>query len=64
MANEETKTMEFSAEDQKKLKQLKIAYPIQQQCQLGTCPFLGLPRTSHSRTRRGEDWLNKPFCGL
>ena len=30
MANEETKTLEFSAEDQKKLKQLKVAYPIQQ----------------------------------
>ncbi len=30
MANEETKTTEFSAEDQKKLKQLKVAYPVQQ----------------------------------
>ena len=28
MANEETKVVETSAEDQKKLKQLKVAYPI------------------------------------
>lgn len=30
MANEETKSTTFSAEDQKKLKQLKVAYPVQQ----------------------------------
>ncbi len=30
MANEETKVVETSAEDQKKLKQLKVAYPVQQ----------------------------------
>ena len=30
MANEETKVIETSAEDQKKLKQFKVAYPVQQ----------------------------------
>ena len=30
MANEETKVLDTTAEDQKKLKQLKVAYPVQQ----------------------------------